>query len=127
MTERRLCWLRLCVTLLAVTCMVARAVMPAAAETYGARGLAGDLKVLGAALCHSGERDDGQVPANAPACDHCPVCATGVHTPFALTVAAVAPVPPALTEPLPSAGRDARASPRGPPEYAHGPRAPPAI
>jgi len=116
--------LRLVVTLLAVTCMLARAVMPVPAEAHGS---AAELRLLGAALCHSdGDSPSGPGDGGMPLCDHCPVCGVA---------AAIPPVPAALQVAMPvmlavsqkPAAINPQARPRAPPGHAHNPRAPPAL
>jgi len=127
MTARRLnlgAWLRLCVTLLAVTCMLARAAMPTPSE---ARGQSVDLKFLGAALCHSDDGGDSPAPANRPYCDHCPSCTGSFHvTPF-LTVEDTIHPPLSLADILPPAGLNTNVPPLAPPARANTPRAPPSV
>jgi hypothetical protein len=124
-------WLRLFVTLLAVTSMLTHAVLPASAgPARGAENaqISAELKVLGAALCHGEDEGGGDGPVQpAPSCDHCPWCASGHHAAPILSLND-GPIPPvALVASAPLSRLNIAAPPRAPPARANTPRAPPAI
>jgi Protein of unknown function (DUF2946) len=124
-------WLRLFVTLLAVTSMLTHAVLPASAAP--ARGgeknqVTAELKVLGASLCHDEDDGGGDGPVQpVPSCDHCPWCASSHHVTPALTLIDGAIPPAILVDSAPPSGVNIAAPPRAPPARANTPRAPPAI
>lgn len=118
----------MCVTLLAVTCMLGRAVLPMPAAARGGNAaISADLSILGAALCHSDDGSDDSQRPGMPFCDHCPVCGHAIDTPFPLAAGAAVPRPFPVTDARPAVPRHALAQTRAPPEHAHQPRAPPAV
>jgi hypothetical protein len=118
-------WVRLCVTLLAVTCMAAGAVAPVQAWAHDHKGASPVLRVLGAVLCHSDGRPGHHAPGKLPFRDRCPCGVAALHTPVPTdAVAIVAPFEP-RAEARPPGGSHTHAMPRAPPDFAHNPRAPP--
>lgn len=116
--------MRLCVTLLAVTGMLARAVMPLPAQAHD---VATDLKSLGAALCHSDGGEDEPGPVAPLSCDHCPVCGISGAAPIVLSIVNIEPPGSLTVDRTPLVRRDANTRPRAPPRHAHSPRAPPLV
>ena len=114
-----LTWIRLLITLLALTGMMGRAVAPMPAASPGSA-----LRLIGAVLCHDGP--SSPAPIHAPPCDHCPFCVSF------LQIAAVLPdargsgrARVVLAEARRTPFRIAGLNPRAPPDRAHPPRAPP--
>lgn len=118
---------RLCMTLLALICMLARAVLPMPAMAHTPGSFTADAAALGASLCHSDEGGDDQSPAELPFCDHCPVCADAPHVVPILSQAGAIPKPASSGDALLPAGLDPHAPPRAPPDHSHVARAPPSF
>ncbi len=112
--------------LLALACMLVRAVLPMPAEAHARAGLSPELRLLGAALCHDGDAPGDSAPNHALACDHCPVCSVAPHMPIGPLAAIMHPPLPASTLLMrPMVGNSL--APRAPPGQAHPPRAPPIL
>jgi hypothetical protein len=122
----RLGGLALFVTLLAVTAMLARGIMPLPATPHGQRDFALGVGVPGATLCLSKDGKTDSLPAGDLLCDYCPLCTVLVAAPIIGSAHAIAP-PPARLEVLLSARPNTDARPRAPPGRANKPRAPPLV